>query len=73
VEGLFHDVVVERYQDSLEVTDPEPLVSYVLSGRLGAMRSNCQVEGLRRSVASAIASRGSFHITKAQGLVMAIR
>lgn len=67
VDTVFDDVRCEIYDDSLEVTEAEPLVAYVLS----AMPGHGDVEALRREVENEIAVRGVFRIRKEAGVFCA--
>jgi SAM-dependent methyltransferase len=66
----FDDVTVERYDDSLEVTDVEPVVSYVESMMM--FRPGAEDE-VRRRVAAEIERNGAFRISKDAGLIRAKR
>lgn len=69
LEPVFSHVEMRRYEDGLNITEPEPLVAYVesTSARLdGAARERlvAEIEGL-------IASQGSFHVSKETGVFIA--
>ena len=70
----FTDVEVHRFEDSLEVTETEPLLAYVLSvrGAKETLSAAAMVE-LRRQIDERIASAGTFHVTKSQGMFTATR
>jgi ubiquinone/menaquinone biosynthesis C-methylase UbiE len=57
----FAEVELERFPDSLEVTEVEPLVAFVRSMDPGR-------EGLEQIVRARIEAEGSFHVTKSTGL-----
>ncbi len=61
---VFDDVELERFPDSLEVTEVEPLVAFVRSMDPGR-------EGLKETVRARIEAEGSFHVTKSTGLFRA--
>ena len=65
---FFVDVELEPYPDSLEVRELEPLLAFVRSR--GDVDEE-SLEPLRRAAAAEIASRGSFHVTKATSRVRA--
>jgi SAM-dependent methyltransferase len=58
---FFVDVEFEPYDDSLEVTELEPLLDFVRSR--GDVEEH-ELEPLRQAAATEIATRGSFHVTK---------
>lgn len=65
---FFVDVELEPYEDSLEVTELEPLLDFVRSR--GDVEEH-ELEPLRRAAESEIAERGSFHIAKETSRVLA--
>jgi SAM-dependent methyltransferase len=70
----FSHVRFHPFDESLEVTEVEPLIAYVLS--VASDKAAIRREGLaelRRRLGEAIASRGAFHITKATGMFEAAR
>jgi SAM-dependent methyltransferase len=68
----FTQVTLSRYEDSLVVTEPAPLVAYILSGRI-------QLDDARRAALAEYVKRemerggGVFRITKETGLFEAVR
>ncbi len=69
-----HFGIVHRFdfQDSLRVTEVEPLVAYIMSMRLYHLRGSKQVQGqLRQIIQEHMAREGAFFITKAAGLFIA--
>lgn len=62
------------FDDSLEVTEVEPLIAYLMSTNEGARQVLCGEMGnvFRQIVADGIAQRGAYHITKETGLFEAI-
>jgi len=68
----FAQVELQRYKDSLEVTEVEPLVNYVLSMKRSD-RIETDSQRLRDIIRSEIESRGAFHITKDSGLFIATK
>lgn len=62
------DVELEPYEDSLEVTELEPLLDFVRSR--GDVEED-ELEPLRRAAEDEIATRGSFHVGKAIARVRA--
>jgi SAM-dependent methyltransferase len=70
----FDRIQPDGYPDSLEVTETEPLLAYILSVR-GAKEalSPAAIADLRRRIDTQIAAAGSFHITKSEGIFTAIR
>jgi ubiquinone/menaquinone biosynthesis C-methylase UbiE len=65
---FFVDVELEPYEDSLEVTELEPLLDFVRSR--GDVEEH-ELDPLRRAAESEIASRGSFHVPKETSRVRA--
>ena len=65
---FFVDVEIEPYEDSLEVTELEPLLDFVRSR--GDVEER-DLEPLRRAAVQEIATRGSFHVGKATARVRA--
>lgn len=68
---VFDHVVCERYEDSLRVTETEPLVQYVLSTTPSTAVDVAAIESLRAEAAQAIRRDGFIHITKEAGLFRA--
>lgn len=64
----FDEVSMERYPDSLMVTDAEAVVNYVRSIDTGAAESEPELASLRSWLDHEIAGRGAFHVTKDPGL-----
>jgi ubiquinone/menaquinone biosynthesis C-methylase UbiE len=65
---FFTEVEVEPYEDSLEVTEVEPLLAFVRSR--GDVEEH-ELEPLRRAAEAEIAARGSFHVPKETARVRA--
>ena len=65
---FFVDVELEPYEDSLEVTQLEPLLDFVRSR--GDVEEH-ELEPLRREAEDEIAARGSFHVGKETSRVQA--
>ncbi len=65
----FDQVEVQRYDDAIEVSDPEPVVNYILS--FPVQLSDERIADLRAYVAAAIARDGKLTITKDMGLIIA--
>ena len=65
---FFVDVELEPYEDSLEVTELEPLLDFVRSR--GDVEEH-ELEPLRRAAEAEIADGGSFHIAKETSRVLA--
>jgi len=69
----FGDVQIERYPDSLAVTEAEPLMEYVCSMRVRSRVSDEQLAGLRRYLENEIAAHGEIRISKDTGMLIARR
>lgn len=65
---FFVEIELEPYEDSLEVTEIEPLVDFVRSR--GDVEEE-ELEPLQRVAEAEIAARGSFHVAKATARVRA--
>jgi ubiquinone/menaquinone biosynthesis C-methylase UbiE len=64
----FSSVVLHRYEDALIITEAEPLIAYVLSGRVGASLEGERVAEFAAFVQRELAQQGVIHITKDSGL-----
>jgi ubiquinone/menaquinone biosynthesis C-methylase UbiE len=71
--GAFSDVTLERYPDSLSVTEAAPLMDYICSMRVRNRVSDEQIAALRQHIETEIAARGAIRITKDSGLFTARR
>ncbi len=69
----FSDVKLERYPDSLLVTEAAPLMDYICSMRVRSRISDEQIAALRRHLDDEIAAHGEIRITKDSGLFIARR
>ena len=69
----FSDVKLDRYPDSLVVTEAAPLIDYICSMRVRSRISDQQVAALRQHLENEIAERGEIRITKDTGLFIAQR
>lgn len=70
--GNFSNVQRFDFDDSLVVTEVEPLVAYAMSGFIGQQLIGREREGaLRQMIAERIARDGAMRITKATGLFVA--
>jgi SAM-dependent methyltransferase len=72
ISEFFTDVSLDRYEDGLAVTETEPLVAYIQSGRMALE------EERRASLAEHVAGEikragGAFRITKESGIFTAVR
>ena len=70
LEPFFKDVQLRHYEDSLDVTQADPLVNYVLSGR-SREKLKEREEEFRAFVAKEIEARGAIHISKDSGMFIA--
>jgi hypothetical protein len=69
----FAGVNLHRYDDSLVVTEAEPLIAYVLSTATTPEVHSGKLAALRKLVEHELASNGSIRITKDSGLFEALR
>jgi SAM-dependent methyltransferase len=67
---FFSRVEVDRYEDSLAVTETEPLVAYALSVVAEPVTDEA-LEGLRSHIDGVIAREGAFRIAKEVGVLVA--
>jgi len=68
----FSDITLELFEDSLEVTEVEPLMNYILSMKQADSADwEDGVRQARREVERVIGENGRFHITKSSGLFAA--
>jgi SAM-dependent methyltransferase len=66
----FSDLRALRYDDSLVITEADPVVDYILSS--GAAVAADTIEALRQDVAATIAREGAFRVRKETGLFVAL-
>jgi SAM-dependent methyltransferase len=64
----FSSVVLRRYEDALVVTEAEPLIAYILSGRVGASLEGGRAKELAIFIQGEFTEHGALHITKDAGL-----
>ena len=64
----FGEVELRRYEDRLEVTDPDAIVAYVLSM---SVAHPVNADELRREICAVIARDGLFAVSKATGMFVA--
>ena len=65
---FFARVTKYIYEDTLAVTEAEPLTDYVFSCRLGSLLSSPQCEAFIEMLRQELAVRGTIHITNVSGL-----
>lgn len=68
--GRFEDIRLVRYDDSLVVTQAEPIVAYVFSGRRGNQGNDSRA-GFLRLVEEEIQRTGAIRISKDSGMFIA--
>ena len=69
----FSEVTLERYPDSLVITEAAPLMDYINSMRVRSRVTADQVAALRAHVENEIAAQGEIRMTKDSGLFIARR
>ena len=69
----FGEVKLERYPDSLVVTEAAPLMDYICSMRVRSRVSDEQLAALRRYLENEIAAHGEIRISKDTGMLIAHR
>jgi ubiquinone/menaquinone biosynthesis C-methylase UbiE len=65
---FFAKVTLDIYEDTLEVTEAEPLAAYAFSRRLGSRFSQEMRESFTDLIRQELMKRGRIHITNASGL-----
>jgi SAM-dependent methyltransferase len=68
LERWFPSVTLHRYEDTLVVTEAEPLIAYVRSGYAGSAVSGDPLTELTAFVRQELAAHGAIRITKDTGL-----
>jgi ubiquinone/menaquinone biosynthesis C-methylase UbiE len=71
--AAFTDVKLERYPDSLVITEAAPLMDYICSMRVRTRITDQQIAALRAHVENEIATHGEIRMTKDSGLFIARR
>jgi ubiquinone/menaquinone biosynthesis C-methylase UbiE len=69
----FSEVKLERYPDSLAITEAAPLMDYICSMRVRSRITDEQIAALRAHVENQIAAHGEIRMTKDAGLFIARR
>lgn len=73
LEKYFKDVVIRRYEDSLLITEIEPLIAYIRSSISAAEISETELAGLRDRLAAELHSGQVLKVGKDSGLFLAVR
>jgi SAM-dependent methyltransferase len=73
LEAYFSDVELLRYEDSLAVTDAEPILDYLQSTHIKDSLNDAAVEQIRQTVIQAIQKDGHYRIHKDSGVFRARR
>lgn len=73
IKPFFPNVTLSRYDDSLKVTELEPVIAYIRSSIRHADISEEALEQARADFEKEIETKGYFYITKAVGLFEAIK
>lgn len=68
---VFARVEVRKYEDSLNVTEAQPLIDYLNSTRLGSIATDAQKVALKEFAEAEIRAHGALHMTKDTGLLIA--
>jgi ubiquinone/menaquinone biosynthesis C-methylase UbiE len=71
--AAFSEVKLERYPDSLVITEAAPLMDYICSMRVRTRVTDEQIASLRAHVENEIATHGEIRMTKDAGLFIARR
>ena len=67
---FFPNVVLKRYADALVVTEVQPLIDFILSGKAGATIAGPKLAELHQFVQHEIDTQGAIRITKDPGLLI---
>lgn len=67
---FFPNVMLRRYADALVVTEAQPLIDYILSGKAGATIVGPKLAELHQFVQHEIDTQGAIRITKDSGLLI---
>jgi ubiquinone/menaquinone biosynthesis C-methylase UbiE len=72
---VFWDVQLRRYEDALEVTHARPLFDYILamSGLAADAENQASLYTLAAFIDQEVKEKGSIHITKAEGVFVAVK
>jgi ubiquinone/menaquinone biosynthesis C-methylase UbiE len=68
IASLFSSVVLHRYADALIVTEAEPLIAYILSGRVGAALEGDRAREFAVFIQTECTNHGAVLVTKDSGL-----
>jgi ubiquinone/menaquinone biosynthesis C-methylase UbiE len=71
--AAFSEVKLERYADSLAITEAAPLMDYICSMRVRTRITDAQIAALRAHVENEIAAHGAIRMTKDAGMFIARR
>ncbi|MBI3784318.1 MAG: class I SAM-dependent methyltransferase [Deltaproteobacteria bacterium] len=69
--AVFNRVEERRYDDSLRVTEVEPVMDYITSMRAGSQLPDADAAALREQLHAQLAAQGALNITKVSGLFLA--
>jgi hypothetical protein len=69
--AYFRHVALERYEDSLRVTEVQPLLDYLLSGSARRVLAGDTLQRLRTVLEDELAAHGAIHVSKDTGLFIA--
>ncbi len=68
---VFSKVEVRRFDDALEVTETQPLIDYIESTRIGRYATAAQKAAVKEYAEAEIRAKGSLHIAKDTGILIA--
>jgi len=72
LEEYFEEVEIKKYPDHLEITEPKPIINYVLSfGRNKAVLTDKKLESFRNYLNEEIEDRNMIRVTKDTGIFIA--
>ena len=71
--GTFPTPTLRLFDDSLDVTETEPIVAYLMSLSGREQMGEADLEAIRTAVQGEIRRSGAFHVTKAVGMFEALK
>jgi len=66
-------VTMRPYEDSLQVTEAEPLLAYILSQARHGTLPEDKIPTLERLIKKEVSKKKGFHVTKSTGLFIATK
>jgi len=73
IEQFFSNVNLYLFEDALEITEPEPLVSYILSGLTTSELNDERLNEFRNHIQKVLNAQNPFYVTKVSGIFEAAK